>query len=322
MGLCHWITRRGANYGDPQRDYGKIISATMVTLLRAFGNAEKTTDALLTSHFLDLLHKTNLVNECDVRCLSIIAFICMGTYRPNSIKHMMLQDLQFTITEVEGTTDYPLAQLKISCKVTMKKDKHLLMKDHENMLTSGPDLKNDFMIAFLIYQWDFRKIGTQSTLAAALLKRDLSIKEEYLNTPLFVKTGTKNTLLDDFWDPLQRFGIRMQCSVKVTPRACRANGPTQGCLTKIYETMKAPSNSLLIQLMEQGNWESLQSMKPYKKAAVRLALPATHYSSTTIRPTATHDDRLQQHREEMIKNGYVVIMVPTVATRDFTTVEE
>ena len=114
----------------------------------------------------------------------------------------------------------------------------------------------------------------------------------------------------------------MQCSVKVTPRACRANGPTQGCLTKIYETMKAPSNSLLIQLMEQGNWESLQSMKPYKKAAVRLALPATHYSSTTIRPTATHDDRLQQHREEMIKNGYVVIMVPTVATRDFTIVEE
>ena len=67
--------------GDLQAEYGKMISSTMITLLRAFGNSEKVTEAFLTSHFVELLKKTDLTNEKECCVLAIIAFICMTTFR-------------------------------------------------------------------------------------------------------------------------------------------------------------------------------------------------------------------------------------------------
>jgi hypothetical protein len=46
----------------------------MITLLHAFGNFEKVTDALLTFHYVDLLKKTNLKDEKKCRVLAIIGF--------------------------------------------------------------------------------------------------------------------------------------------------------------------------------------------------------------------------------------------------------
>jgi hypothetical protein len=68
----------------------------------------------------------------------------------------------------------------------MKKNKHLLEKDHDVSMQSNNDLSTDFLMVFMIYLWDIRRIGTQFSLAAALLSQDLSIQEKYLNTPLFV----------------------------------------------------------------------------------------------------------------------------------------
>jgi hypothetical protein len=49
--------KHGLQYGNPQKKYGKVISFTIITLLHAFSNFEKITDALLTSHYVDLLKK-------------------------------------------------------------------------------------------------------------------------------------------------------------------------------------------------------------------------------------------------------------------------
>lgn len=96
-GLSLWCVSQGINYGDPKTEYGPVLNATMVTLLRAYGNTEKVTEALLYTHFVDLLRKTDLTKEEDCHVLAIVAFICMGTYRPNSITHMTLNDLSFTL---------------------------------------------------------------------------------------------------------------------------------------------------------------------------------------------------------------------------------
>jgi hypothetical protein len=69
----------------------------------------------------------------------------------------------------------------------MKKDKHLLEKDYNVSIQSSNDLSTDFLMVFMIYLWDIRRINTQFSLIAALLSQDLSIQEKYLNTPLFVQ---------------------------------------------------------------------------------------------------------------------------------------
>jgi hypothetical protein len=52
--------KHGLQYGDLQKEYGKVILSTIITLLHTFGNFEKVTDVLLTSYYVDLLKKTNL----------------------------------------------------------------------------------------------------------------------------------------------------------------------------------------------------------------------------------------------------------------------
>jgi hypothetical protein len=63
QGLCLWLMKHGLQYGDPQKKYDKVISSTIITLLYAFSNSEKVTDVLLTSHYVNLLKKTNLKDE-------------------------------------------------------------------------------------------------------------------------------------------------------------------------------------------------------------------------------------------------------------------
>ncbi len=285
-----WCISQGINYGDPKTEYGTILNSTIVTLLHTYGNTEKVTDALLYTHFVDLLRKTNLTKEEDCRILAIVAFICMETYRPNSITHMTIDDLSFKLynhkIQEENQDDAPahsimqeqlrllqeefkenlveLAggltgiqessnQIQLSCTVTMKKDKHLLPKDHQNCLSSHQDMLHDMLLVFMIYLWDIRRIGVQPSLAQALTSRNLSIKEEYKNTPLFVKNGIKNECISDFWGLLVKFGKKKKCKVHLTPRACRAHIPTQGCLSWIYQKMETSSLDLLAFFMEYGN---------------------------------------------------------------------
>jgi coenzyme F420-reducing hydrogenase beta subunit len=100
--LCLWLIKHGPQYGDPQKEYGKVISSTMITLLRAFGNFEKVTDALLTSHYMDLLKKTNLKDKKKCRILAIIAFICMTTFRPTTIEYMVIGNLTFKFEQIQS----------------------------------------------------------------------------------------------------------------------------------------------------------------------------------------------------------------------------
>jgi hypothetical protein len=92
--------KHGPQYGDPQKEYGKVISSTMITLLCAFGNSEKVIDALLTSHYVNLLKKTNLKDEKECCILAIIAFICMTTFRPTTIEHIVIGDLTFKFEQI------------------------------------------------------------------------------------------------------------------------------------------------------------------------------------------------------------------------------
>jgi hypothetical protein len=239
-----------------------------VILLRAYGNTEKVTDVLLYTHFVDLLRKTDLTKEEDCRILAIVAFICMGTYHPNSITHMIIDDLLFKLYNHEiqkknqdDTPAYSIMQeqlrllqekfkenlvelagrltgiqessnqIRLNCTVTMKKDKHLLPKDHQNCLSSHQDMLHDMLLVFMIYLWDIRRIEVQPFLAQVLTSRNLNIKKKYKNTPLFVKSGTKNECVSDFWGPLVEFGKKKKCKVHLTPRACRAHILTQGCLS-------------------------------------------------------------------------------------------
>jgi hypothetical protein len=108
----------------------------------------------------------------------------------------------------------------------MKKDKHLLEKDHDVPMQSNNDLSTDFLIVFMIYLWDIRRISTQSNLAAALLSQNLSIQEKYLNTPLFIQNQVTNQYINDFWYLLVSFGRKKGCSIHLTPRSYRAHIPT------------------------------------------------------------------------------------------------
>jgi hypothetical protein len=74
----------------------------MITLLRAFGNSEKVTDALLTSYYVDLLKKTNLKDQKECYILAIIAFICITTFRPITIEHMVIGDLTFKFKQIQS----------------------------------------------------------------------------------------------------------------------------------------------------------------------------------------------------------------------------
>jgi hypothetical protein len=94
--------KQGPQYDNPQKKYDKVISSTMITLLRAFGNFEKVINALFTFHFMDLLKKTNLKNEKECRVLAIIAFICMTTFQPNTIEYMIIGDLSFKFEQIQS----------------------------------------------------------------------------------------------------------------------------------------------------------------------------------------------------------------------------
>lgn len=102
----------------------------------------------------------------------------------------------------------------------MKKDKHLLPKDHQNCLSSHQDMLHNMLLVFMLYLWDIRRIGIQPSLADALTSGNLTIKEEYKKTPVFVKSGSKSECVSDFWGPLVEFGKRKKCKVHLTPRAC------------------------------------------------------------------------------------------------------
>ena len=137
-------------------------------------------------------------------------------------------------------------------------------------------------------------------MASALLNKDLSIKEEFKKTPLFVQNQVTNQCINDFWSPLVAFGKKKECSIYLTPRSCRAHIPTQGCLTFIYTYKQTLTVDLLILFLEYRNWNTFASMKPYKKAAVRLALPAGNYQFATQQADDFSQSDLEEHREKMI----------------------
>jgi hypothetical protein len=105
----------------------------------------------------------------------------------------------------------------------MKKDKHLLEKDHNVPMQSSSDLNTDFLIVFMIYLWDIKRIGSQPSLAAALLAQDLSIQERFLNTPIFVQNQVTNQCINDFWYLLVNFGKQKKCFIHLTSRAYKAH---------------------------------------------------------------------------------------------------
>jgi hypothetical protein len=307
----------------------------MITLLHAFGNSEKVTDTLLTSHYVDLLKKTNLKDEKKCHILAIIAFICMTTFKPTTIEHMVIGDLTFKFKQIQfkllqfqqdvkqqDRSKKKLSQVRISCVVKMKKDKHLLEKDHNVPMQSNNDLNIDFLMIFMIYLWDIRRIGTQSSLTAALLSQDLFIQEKYLNTPLFVQNQVTNQCINDFWYLLVSFGRKKGCFIHLTFRSCKAHIPTQGCLTFIYLYKQPPSLDLLILFLEYGNWETFASMKLYKKTAIRLALSAGNYQFVTQRVSDLGEEELFEHKERMLTNSWVFISKPVVASALFTTISE
>jgi hypothetical protein len=68
----------------------------------------------------------------------------------------------------------------------MKKNKHLLKKDHDVFMQSSSNLSTNFLMVFMIYLWDIRRIDSQPSLTAALLAQNLFIQERFLNTLIFV----------------------------------------------------------------------------------------------------------------------------------------
>ena len=185
------------NFDYPQQEYGKVINATLITLLHAFGNTKRKTEVLLTEHFFHLMKNTNFAIEDEVRNLAIIAFICLGTYRSNSIEHMQLGDLAWSLAQ-EGP-------FKVRCQVTMRKDKHLLSKPHVNSLETHMSC-TDFLLVFMLYLWDYRKIGECSSLAEAFTTRNLKMKDEFKTTPIFTIVGSNFVPVTDFWTLLVTFG--------------------------------------------------------------------------------------------------------------------
>jgi hypothetical protein len=109
------------------------------------------------------------------------------------------------------------------------------------------------LLVFMIYLWDIRRIGVQPFLAQALTSGNLGIKEEYKNTPLFVKSNTKNECVSDFWGPLVEFGKKKKYKVHLTSKACKAYILTQGYLSWIYQKIETLNLDLLTFFMEHGN---------------------------------------------------------------------
>jgi hypothetical protein len=120
-------------------EYNDMLNGIMIILLRAFGNQETITDAVLTSHFHQMLQVTDLNNELECRTMAIIAFICSGCYRPTSIKHMKLKDLKFEIESPSKTTTH----FRLQMTVLMLKDKKILSKGHYNMFHTSFELSRD-----------------------------------------------------------------------------------------------------------------------------------------------------------------------------------
>ena len=59
-------------------------------------------------------------------------------------------------------------------------------------------------------------------------------------------------------------------------------------------------------------------MKPYKKAAVRLALSAGNYQFVTQRIEDLGEQELLEHRERMVANNWVFISELVVSSLLFT----
>jgi hypothetical protein len=131
----------------------------------------------------------------------------------------------------------------------------------------------------------------------------LSIQKKYLNTPLFVQDQVTNQCINDFWYPLVSFGKKKGCSIHFTSKSCKAHIPTQSCLTFIYLYKQPPFLDLLILFLEHRNWETFAFMKPYKKAAIRLAFSARNYQFVTQRISDFKKEELSEHRKKMLTNG-------------------
>ena len=121
-----------------------------------FGNFEKVTKVFLTSYFVKLLKKTDLTNEKEYCILTIIAFICMTTFCLNSIKYIQIIDLKFKLEQViqskkKNKNFTRKKQIQVVGITKMKKDKHLLKKDHNIPIQSSSDLTSDFFIMFMTY---------------------------------------------------------------------------------------------------------------------------------------------------------------------------
>jgi hypothetical protein len=93
-------------------------------------------------------------------------------------------------------------------------------------------------------------------------------------------------------------------------------------LTFIYLYKQPPFLDLLILFLEHGNWETFVSMKPYKKAAIRLALSAGNYQFVTQRVSDLGEEKLFEHRERMLTNSWVFISEPVVAFALFITISK
>ena len=63
-------------------------------------------------------------------------------------------------------------------------------------------------------------------------------------------------------------------------------------------------------------------MKPYKKAAVRLALPAGNYQFATQQADDFSQSNLEEHRERIIQNGWVFISELVFATAEFNQIKQ
>jgi hypothetical protein len=99
---CHtrlnlWCINQSVNYDDPKTKYDAILNSIIVTLLCAYSNTEKVTDALLYTYFVNLLRKINLIKEENCCIFAIVAFIYMEIYHFNSITHMTIDDLSFKL---------------------------------------------------------------------------------------------------------------------------------------------------------------------------------------------------------------------------------
>ena len=57
----------------------------------------------------------------------------------------------------------------------MIKDKKILEEVYKNNLTSLHEVSKDMLLTFLIYLWNIRKVGVQSSLAHIIINKDFTI---------------------------------------------------------------------------------------------------------------------------------------------------